>query len=99
MEIRGEISKIYFGGWYQRTTLHLSEIYNFLAEGRSDLDLSKQKLLSLRQEMHLKSVSRESGYLEYVKAVTEEGVEINILKMVCMFCLWSLTMCQEPRKC
>lgn len=77
MEIRGEISKIYFGGWYQRTTLHLSEIYNFLAEGRSDLDLSKQKLLSLRQEMHLKSVSRESGYLEYVKAITEEGVEIK----------------------
>ena len=77
MEIQGEISKIYFGGWYQRTTLHLTEIYDFLAEGRSDLDLSKQKLLSLKSEMRLTGVSREAGYLEYVRALTEQGIEIR----------------------
>lgn len=73
----GEVVKVYFGGWYQRTTLHLTEIFNFLAEGKSDLDLSRQKLASLRAEMRIKSVSREAGYLEYVKAINEEGIEIK----------------------
>ncbi|OGD82927.1 hypothetical protein A2572_03580 [Candidatus Collierbacteria bacterium RIFOXYD1_FULL_40_9] len=77
MEIRGEVSKVYFGGWYQRTTLHLTEIFNFLEQGKSDLDLSRQKLASLRTEMRIKSVTREAGYLEYVKAVNEEGIEIK----------------------
>ena len=73
----GEVVKVYFGGWYQRTTLHLTEIFNFLAEGKSELDLSRQKLASLRAEMRIKSVSREAGYLEYVKAINEEGIEIK----------------------
>ena len=77
MEIRGEISKVYFGGWYQRTTLHLTEIFNFLADARSDLDLSKQKLLVLKTELRLKLVTREAGYLEYVRAVSEQGIEIR----------------------
>lgn len=77
MEMQGEISKVYFGGWYQRTTLHLTEIFNFLAEGKSDLDLSKQKLNSLRADLRLTGVSREAGYLEYVRAVTDSGIEIR----------------------
>ncbi len=77
METRGEISKVYFGGWYQRTTLHLTEIFEFLLEAKSNLDLSKQRLTSFRNEMRLKSVSREAGYLEYVKATTEDGIEIR----------------------
>lgn len=77
MENKGEVSKVYFGGWYQRTTLHLTEIFNFLSEGVSDLDLSKQKLLGLRADMGIKRVTRESGYLEYVRATTDVGVEIH----------------------
>lgn len=77
MEMQGEINKVYFGGWYQRTTLHLTEIFNFLSEGRSDLDLSKQKLQSLKTDLRLTGVSREAGYLEYVRAVTEQGIEIR----------------------
>ena len=75
--MQGEINKVYFGGWYQRTTLHLTEIFNFLSEGRSDLDLSKQKLQSLKTDLRLTGVSREAGYLEYVRAVTEQGIEIR----------------------
>jgi hypothetical protein len=77
MEMQGEINKVYFGGWYQRTTLHLTEIFNFLSEGRSDLDLSRQKLQSLKTDLRLTGVSREAGYLEYVRAVTEQGIEIR----------------------
>jgi len=68
---------VYFGGWYQRTTLHLTEIANFFADGKSDLPLSKDKLQKLHGELDLKKVSREAGYLEYVKAVTGEGIEIH----------------------
>ena len=68
---------MYFGGWYQRTTLHLTEIYNFLSEGKSDLDLSRQQLNLLRQQMRLKKVSREADFLEYVRAETEDGIEIK----------------------
>lgn len=73
----GEVVKVYYGGWYQRTTLHLTEIFNFLAEGKSELDLSRQQLLTFRSEMRLRIVTREAGPLEYVKATTEQGIEIR----------------------
>ncbi len=34
-----------FGGWYQRTTLHLSEIYDLFALGHSGLKLEQTKLV------------------------------------------------------
>src|SRR3989339_864625 len=35
------VNTITFGGWYQRTTMHLSEVFQFLSEGTSKLDLEK----------------------------------------------------------
>ena len=72
----GEVTRVYFGGWYQRTTLHLTEIFNFLSEARSDLDLSKSKLFELKNSLGLAKISREVGFLEYVKAVTKEEIEV-----------------------
>ncbi len=71
------MAQIYFGGWYQRTTLHLTEIYKFLESGESNLNLSKDKLTTLHNDLGLAKVSREAGYLEYVKAVTREGIEFH----------------------
>lgn len=68
---------ITFGGWYQRTTLHLTEIFNFLASGETNLDLDKNKILKLRDDLGIGNVSREVDYLEYVKANTENGIEIR----------------------
>lgn len=68
---------ITYGGWYQRTTIHLTEIYDFLAFGRSDLNLSKSKLKNYRDNLKLKQVTREAGYLEYVKVLTVDGIEIR----------------------
>lgn len=73
----GVVTKIFFGGWYQRTTLHLSEVYSFLVEGKSELDLSEEKLHKLHKALEIVSVSREAGYLEYVRAVTKDGIEIK----------------------
>ncbi len=66
-----------FGGWYQRTTLHLSEIYDLMALGHSKLPLSKEKLAEFRKQLDLKKVTREAEYLEYVKGITNKGIEIS----------------------
>jgi hypothetical protein len=69
--------KVTYGGWYQRTTLHLSEIYGFFAKGASNLNLSKEELKKFQAGLGLAVVTRESGYFEYVKAVTDSGIEIR----------------------
>ena len=66
-----------FGGWYQRTTLHLTEIYDFFAHGISRLELSKDKLKNFREELEVEKVIREVGYLEYVKVLTKNDIEIR----------------------
>ncbi len=69
--------KITYGGWYQRTTLHLSEIYDFLEFGTSNLALEKGKLRRLHKKLDLAEVTRESNYLEYVSARTNSGIVIR----------------------
>src|SRR3989344_646506 len=69
--------RVTYGGWYQRTTLHMSEVHNLFAHGTSALNLSKEELKKFQRALELSSVSRESGYLEYVKAITESGIEIR----------------------
>jgi hypothetical protein len=69
--------KITYGGWYQRTTLHLSEIYDLFAFGKSNLNLPKDKLFHLYNRLELEKVTREAGYFEYVKAITKKGIEIR----------------------
>jgi hypothetical protein len=69
--------RVSFGGWYQRTTLHLSEVYDFFVSGSSKLNLLKSELERLWKKLAIVEVSRESGYLEYVKAKTEDGIEIR----------------------
>lgn len=69
--------KITYGGWYQRTTLHLSEIYDFLAFGKSKLALDENKLKKLFDKLQITHASRESNYLEYVTAKTKEGITIR----------------------
>lgn len=69
--------KLTYGGWYQRTTLHLSEIYDLFAMGKSYLSLSKEKLTKLHKNLNFESVTREAGYFEFIKARTKEGMGIR----------------------
>lgn len=68
---------ITFGGWYQRTTLHLSEIYDLFARGKSNLPLDESKLKSFHNNFDFVAVTREWGDLEYVKCTTSSGIEIR----------------------
>ena len=69
--------RVVFGGWYQRTTLHLSEVHRFLLHGTSDLDLSKVKLKALRNGLKLKSMKRVVGSLEYLDVMSKDGVRVK----------------------
>lgn len=69
--------RVTYGGWYQRTTLHLSEVYDFLARAETHLNLDKGKLMTMNKALGLTKVTREAGYLEFVKAETESGIEIR----------------------
>jgi hypothetical protein len=69
--------KVTYGGWYQRTTLHLSEVYDLFENGESKLNLPKKDLKKFQKDLDLKSVTRETGSFEYVKAITDSGIEIR----------------------
>lgn len=69
--------KVTYGGWYQRTTLHMSEVYDFFAHAHSRLPLDTVRLRDYREALGILEVSREPGYLEYVRARTSSGIEIR----------------------
>ena len=51
-----KIDSIYIGGWFQRTMLQLSEIYDFLRDGSSQLKLNKRKLEELHHDLAIGSI-------------------------------------------
>ncbi len=61
-----KIEKIYIGGWFQRTTLQLSEIYDFVRTAESKLDLDKKKLAKLHVDLDIRDVSYGVDGLEYI---------------------------------
>lgn len=69
--------KITIGGWYQRTTLHLTEIYDLFSSGKSILDLDKKILDGYKKKFNFISVKREADCLELIKAITKDGIEIR----------------------
>lgn len=75
-----KIEKIFVGGWFQRTTLHLSEIFNFLREADSPLDLDQKKLLRLRDDLLIKKLEFDVGDLEYIKITSTTDIEIKIFE-------------------
>ncbi|MDP1688876.1 MAG: hypothetical protein Q8L47_01965 [bacterium] len=73
-----KIQKIYIGGWFQRTTLHLTEIWDFLKHSESNLGFSKEELISIKETLLLQELTRESGPLEYIEAKTTNEISFRI---------------------
>jgi hypothetical protein len=69
--------KLIFGGWYQRTTLHLTEIYDFLDSGFTRLDLDDDIIQGYRKEINIQSVEKRIGYLEYVELKTTDNITVR----------------------
>lgn len=72
-----KIEKIVLGSWYQRTTLHLTEIYGLISQAKSRLALSSVKLKEHQKNLSVISVSRQVGQLEHIEAVTKGGITVK----------------------
>ncbi len=75
-----KINSIYIGGWFQRTMLHLSEVYDFLRDGTSQLKLNKNKLLELHENLGIGSIEYGVAGEEFVSFLTSEQVHVKIFE-------------------
>jgi hypothetical protein len=73
-----EIQRVYIGGWFQRTTLHLTELWEFLKHGTSKLSFTEAELTDAHNLLQLTDVSRQSGPLEYLLIETSLGITYRI---------------------
>lgn len=75
-----KISNVYIGGWFQRTMLQLSEIYDFLRESKSELNLDPAKLEEFRKNLELGKIDYGVSGEEYVTFTTAMGIEVKIFE-------------------
>lgn len=75
-----KIHKVYIGAWFQRTTLHLSEIHDFFKEAESPLELNKKKLNDLQRKLELRSVELKMGALDYIEAKSKKDIIFKIFE-------------------
>lgn len=75
-----KINSIYIGGWFQRTMLQLSEIYDFLRDAGSQLKLNKHKLTELRNALGIGSIEYGVAGEEYVSFLTSEQIRVKIFE-------------------
>ncbi|MCL2094684.1 hypothetical protein FWH13_01030 [Candidatus Saccharibacteria bacterium] len=76
-----QIEKIYIGGWFQRTMLHLTEVYNLLKNGESFLKaLDPDKLKKLQQSLDVKQLDYIVDGFERVEFTTEDDITVKIFE-------------------
>lgn len=75
-----KITNVYVGGWFQRTMLQLSEIYDFLRNGTSKLELSSKKLNEFRKNLNIGRIDYGVAGEEYVKFTTSENITVKIFE-------------------
>lgn len=74
------VQRIHIGGWFQRTTLHLSEIYDFLIEGTTALNLDAKKLSELRKKLNIASAKLQVEGFEYILITTKNDLSIKVFE-------------------
>lgn len=75
-----QIEKIYIGGWFQRTMLQLSEIYDFLRECKSQLNLDEQKLMENRKGLEIGKIDYGVSGEEYIQFTTSLHITVKIFE-------------------
>ncbi len=73
-----KVKEICIGGWFQRTALHLHEMYSFLKYAESDLGLNKKKLEKLQKAIGPQDVTFVMGELDHISFSTDLGIEVTI---------------------
>ncbi len=75
-----KISNIYVGGWFQRTMLQLSEVYDFLRSGKSQLNLSKKKLDEHLKNLEIGNINYGVSGEEFVEFTTALNIRAKIFE-------------------
>jgi len=74
------VAQISIGGWFQRTVLHLSEIYDFLKYAESPLDLDQSKLKAFRDGINPQDLTLHVGELDHVTFSAENNILVKIFE-------------------
>ena len=75
-----KISDVYIGGWFQRTMLQLSEVYDFLRDCKSELKLDPDKLNELRKNLSIGNIEYGVSGEEYINFTTGLGISVKIFE-------------------
>lgn len=75
-----KITNVYVGGWFQRTMLQLSEIYDFLRDAKSLLDLDKEKLVEFRKALEIGKIDYGVAGEEYVEFTTAYNIKVKVFE-------------------
>ena len=75
-----KISNVYIGGWFQRTMLQLSEIYDFLREAKTQLALDQDKLIEYRKNLQIGRIDYGVQGEEYIEFTTALNIRVKIFE-------------------
>ena len=73
-----KITNVYIGGWFQRTMLQLTEIYDFFRECKSNLALDQQKLNDFHKSLEIGRLDYGVSGEEYVTFTTALNITVKI---------------------
>lgn len=73
-----KITNVYIGGWFQRTMLQLTEIYDFLRAAKTQLNLDHDKLLDLRKSLGIGKIDYGVDGEEFVEFTTNVSITVKI---------------------
>lgn len=75
-----KISNVYIGGWFQRTMLQLSEIYDFLRECKTQLKLDETKLTEFRKNLEIGKIDYGVSGEEFIEFTTALNIKVKIFE-------------------
>ncbi len=73
-----KITNVYIGGWFQRTMLQLTEIYDFLRAKSSKLGLEQEKLDELHKNLGIGKIVYGVSGEEYIEFTTAFDIAVKI---------------------
>lgn len=75
-----KITNVYIGGWFQRTMLQLSEIYDFLRDTKSQLALDQKKLGEFHKNLEIGKIDYKVLGQEYIEFTTALNIKVKIFE-------------------
>ena len=75
-----KISSVYVGGWFQRTMLQLSEVYDFLRGTGGVINLNEKKLQDHRDALEIEDLNYGVCGEEYLEFTSKQGIRVKIFE-------------------